>query len=208
MKRTVVAPSASSKSSSISCRVSLPSQSQVKRQAGRAARSRCRRPPPPYSTSSSRVAHHHAHGAADAQVDLGLGRLPVVLGVPPAPHHLLAGPRVEHRLRGRLERALDAQRVLAHRSRSRRRTQRYPGARHQQPAPAPASGGRISSSGTPPTCAITRRPAVLVVEFHHWYGGGLRVALGRVLPLLLAPERGDVEVGPGGAHRLVAAARR
>src|SRR5262245_56180800 len=34
----------------------------------------------------------------------------------------------------------------------------------------------------------------------------LRVALGRVLPLLLAPERGDVEVTPGSAHRLVAAA--
>jgi hypothetical protein len=28
---------------------------------------------------------------------------------------------------------------------------------------------------------------------------GLRVTLGRVLPLLLAPERGDVEIAPGGA---------
>src|SRR5215204_2915221 len=33
-----------------------------------------------------------------------------------------------------------------------------------------------------------------------------RIALGRVLPFLLAPERGDVEVAPGAAHRLVAAA--
>src|SRR5215218_5298329 len=32
------------------------------------------------------------------------------------------------------------------------------------------------------------------------------VALRRVLPLLLAPERRHVEIGPGGAHRLVAAA--
>jgi len=34
---------------------------------------------------------------------------------------------------------------------------------------------------------------------------GLGIALGRVLPLLLAPERREVEVGPGAAHRLVAA---
>ena len=53
-----------------------------------------------------RVAHHHPDRAADAQVHLGHGRLPVVLGVPPAADHLLAGPRVEHRLGGRLERAL------------------------------------------------------------------------------------------------------
>src|SRR3954467_14110337 len=33
----------------------------------------------------------------------------------------------------------------------------------------------------------------------------LRVALRRILPRLLAPERRDVEVGPGAAHRLVAA---
>jgi len=31
------------------------------------------------------------------------------------------------------------------------------------------------------------------------------MSLGRVLPLLLPPERGDVEVAPGAAHRLVAA---
>src|SRR5215217_8338058 len=34
---------------------------------------------------------------------------------------------------------------------------------------------------------------------------GLRVALGRVLPLLLASERGDVEIAPGGAKLRVAA---
>src|ERR1700680_824672 len=34
----------------------------------------------------------------------------------------------------------------------------------------------------------------------------LGVALRRVLPLLLAPERRHVEVAPGGAYRLVAAA--
>src|SRR5215218_5922431 len=39
-------------------------------------------------------------------------RLPVVLGVPPAPDHLLAGPRVEDRLGGRLEGALHAQRLV------------------------------------------------------------------------------------------------
>src|ERR1044072_2522406 len=33
----------------------------------------------------------------------------------------------------------------------------------------------------------------------------LRPAVRRVLPLLLAPERGDVEVAPGRAHRLIAA---
>src|SRR6266550_5162879 len=34
---------------------------------------------------------------------------------------------------------------------------------------------------------------------------GLGVVLRRVLPLLLAPERGQVEVAPGASHRLVAA---
>src|SRR5829696_1651745 len=47
---------------------------------------------------------------------------------------------------------------------------------------------------------------VLVVQAPPLVGRGLRVARRRVLPLLLAPERGDVEVGPGAAHRLVAAA--
>src|SRR3984957_14289738 len=34
----------------------------------------------------------------------------------------------------------------------------------------------------------------------------LRIALRRVFPLLLTPERGHVEIAPDGAHRLVAAA--
>src|SRR5919112_5755453 len=47
--------------------------------------------------------------------------------------------------------------------------------------------------------------AVRVVVVPPLVGRGLGVALGRVLPLLLAPERGDVEVAPGAPHRLVAA---
>src|SRR5918994_1835956 len=46
---------------------------------------------------------------------------------------------------------------------------------------------------------------VLVVEVPPLVRRRLRVALGRVLPLLLATERGDVEVGPRAAHGLVAA---
>src|SRR4029077_16706110 len=46
---------------------------------------------------------------------------------------------------------------------------------------------------------------VLVVSVPPLVGRRLRVALGRVLPLLLASERGDVEVAPGAAHRLAAA---
>src|SRR5215217_2948077 len=47
---------------------------------------------------------------------------------------------------------------------------------------------------------------VLVVQPPPLVGRGLRIALGGVLPLFLSPERGDVEIGPRGAHRLVAAA--
>src|SRR5215207_1039348 len=47
---------------------------------------------------------------------------------------------------------------------------------------------------------------VVVVEPPPLVWRGLRVALRRVLPLLLATERGDVEVVPGAPHRLVAAA--
>src|SRR5215207_1158177 len=46
---------------------------------------------------------------------------------------------------------------------------------------------------------------VLVVQVPPLVRRGLRVALRRVLPLLLAPERRHVEVAPGAAHRLVAA---
>src|SRR5215204_4661956 len=46
---------------------------------------------------------------------------------------------------------------------------------------------------------------VLVVAVPPHVGLRLRVALRRVLPDLLAPERGDVQVVPGVAHLLVAA---
>src|SRR5215216_1352299 len=47
--------------------------------------------------------------------------------------------------------------------------------------------------------------AVRVVVVPPLVRRGLRVALRGVLPLLLAPERGDVEIAPGGAHVLIAA---
>src|SRR5919198_5058097 len=47
--------------------------------------------------------------------------------------------------------------------------------------------------------------AVRVVVVPPLVRRGLWVALGRVLPLLLAPERRDVEIAPGGAQVLVAA---
>src|SRR5829696_6809851 len=47
--------------------------------------------------------------------------------------------------------------------------------------------------------------AVRVVVVPPLVRRGLRVALGRILPLLLAPERGDVEIAPGRADVLVAA---
>src|SRR4051794_25704783 len=49
------------------------------------------------------------------------------------------------------------------------------------------------------------RVVVLVVAPLPLVRRRLRVALRRVLPLLLAPERRDVEVAPGASHRLVAA---
>src|SRR6202023_2814252 len=47
---------------------------------------------------------------------------------------------------------------------------------------------------------------VAVVPVPPFVGPGLRITLRRILPLLLTPERGDVEVAPDRAHRLVAAA--
>src|SRR5215211_2142932 len=55
-------------------------------------------------------------------------------------------------------------------------------------------------SSTPRSCAV----GVVVVPPP--VGRRLRVVLGRVLPVLLAAERGHVQVAPSGAHGLVAAA--
>src|SRR5712671_7215088 len=46
---------------------------------------------------------------------------------------------------------------------------------------------------------------VVVVPVPPLVRRGLRIAFGRVLPLLLAPERRDIEVAPGAPHRLVTA---
>src|ERR687895_2366481 len=63
--------------------------------------------------------------------------------------------------------------------------------------------------GAPPPARLRHARScllpVLVVVVPPLVRRGLRVALGRVLPLLLPAERRDVEVCPGGAHRLVAA---
>src|ERR687898_436150 len=48
--------------------------------------------------------------------------------------------------------------------------------------------------------------AVFVVQPPPAIRRGLRIALGRVLPLLLAAKRGDVQVVPGAPHLLIAAA--
>src|SRR5688572_7808469 len=64
-------------------------------------------------------------------------------------------------------------------------------------APRPGNRRRARSRGN------ARR--VLVVAVPPGVRRGLRVALRRVLPLLLAPERREVEVAPRAAERLVAA---
>jgi hypothetical protein len=77
-----------------------------------------------------------------------------VLGAPPAPDHLLARLRIEDRRGGRLNAALDAQRLgVGHVSGSRRRRRRSISQARASSKPAPALGttGKISSSGTPPT---------------------------------------------------------
>src|SRR5262245_62829221 len=63
------------------------------------------------------------------------------------------------------------------------------------------SGAELHEAG-----AIGARLVRLVVPGPPLVRRGLAVALRRILPSLLAPERGHVEVGPGVAHRLVAAA--
>src|SRR5215218_10250626 len=103
-------------------------------------------------------------------------------------------------------------------------------ARRARPGPPPRCRDRPARAGAPPRA---RRPhvrvgsraarsalrggcvrkgmlegagiVVLVMEVPPCVRLALRIALGRVLPLLLAAERGDVEVGPGGAQGLVAA---
>src|SRR5262245_57969812 len=70
---------------------------------------------------------------------------------------------------------------------------------------------RRSRRGEPPRAARPRYArrsllAVRVVVVPPPVRRGLRPALGRVLPRLLAAERGHVEVAPDGAERLVSAA--
>src|SRR5215212_784268 len=84
------------------------------------------------------------------------------------------------------------------------------GAATSKHGPGGARCRRRPRRGGPPRpaarrCGRSRRLLVLVVQAPPLVGLGLRVALGRVLPLLLAAERGDVEVAPRAAHRLVAA---
>src|SRR5687768_6119185 len=89
---------------------------------------------------------------------------------------------------------------------------RVAAARRSRRAPGGARLPPRSRTGAAPPAGPARRgrsrdlAPVLVVEVPPPVGRGLRIALGRVLPLLLAPQRGDVEVGPGAAHGLVAAA--
>src|SRR5215216_3586963 len=64
----------------------------------------------------------------------------------------------------------------------------------------------VGSGAVPGGRSCRRAPPVLVVEVPPHVRRRLRIAGGRVLPLLLAAERGQVEIAPGAAHRLVAAA--
>src|SRR5215218_6956827 len=68
-----------------------------------------------------------------------------------------------------------------------------------------AAGAALGGGGVGEGGLEVGRVVVFVVAVPPDVGLGLRVALRRVLPDLLATERGDVEVGPGGAERLVAA---
>src|SRR5215211_2605805 len=76
------------------------------------------------------------------------------------------------------------------------------------PPAAPRSPRSRTAAGSRPARLRRERSsvfAVRVVVVPPLVRRRLRVALRRVLPLLLAPERGDVEVGPGTSHRLVTA---
>src|SRR5882672_5153574 len=63
--------------------------------------------------------------------------------------------------------------------------------------------GRIESDGG--STGAGGGIAVLVVAAPPLIGRGFRPALGRILPILLAAERRQVEEGPGAAERLDAA---
>src|SRR6478672_12986589 len=71
-------------------------------------------------------------------------------------------------------------------------------------APAARSCSCRAPPGLDPSHPLRALP-VGVVVVPPLVGRGLGIALRRVLPLLLATERGDVEVAPGASHRLVAA---
>src|SRR4051794_40340687 len=78
-------------------------------------------------------------------------------------------------------------------------------------APRAVRRPRRSPPGGPPPaarprCAPSRGAAVLVVKVPPPVRRRLRVALRRVLPFLLSPECGHVEVAPRASHGLVAAA--
>src|SRR5277367_3016723 len=69
------------------------------------------------------------------------------------------------------------------------------------------SGGVFSSVGHLDPLRVRRGlGAVIVVPVPPLVRQGLGVTLRRVLPSLLTAERCDVEIAPGGPHRLVAAA--
>src|SRR5262245_19792539 len=78
-------------------------------------------------------------------------------------------------------------------------------ARPPNPAVSHAKSARAGGAQLHQAGSIRVRLARLVVPDPPLVRRGLRIALRRVLPRLLATERGDVEVGPGTAHRLVAA---
>src|SRR5690349_9275424 len=113
------------------------------------------------------------------------GRLP--LGASCSPRPMLSPPA--GRRRGRPPAA------AAPPAASRRR-----GRRGSRAARAALRGGGVGEGGLEDGGVV-----VFVVAVPPDVGLGLRVSLRRVLPDLLAAERGDVEVGPGGAERLVAA---
>jgi hypothetical protein len=62
-----------------------------------------------------------------------------------------------------------------------------------------AASRRLCSDEAWPDAWLTTSSAVRVVVVPPLVWPGLWVALGRVLPVLLASERGDVEIAPGGA---------